>query len=97
MTIQPPDKAPGKPHPGMILNALSETGVEPGNTVMIGDTSFDILMAVAANVASIGVSWRNHPREELVKAVVNGMIEHLDDLVHEVRSLRTSSAAHVVS
>ncbi|HCX15070.1 MAG TPA: haloacid dehalogenase, partial [Rhodospirillaceae bacterium] len=54
VTIQTPDKAPGKPHPGMILNALSETGVEPGNTVMIGDTSFDILMAVAANVASIG-------------------------------------------
>ena len=97
VTIQTPDKAPGKPHPGMILNALGETGVEPGNAVMIGDTAFDIHMAQAANVPSIGVSWGNHPPDELVQAGAHQMIEHLDDLLHAVQALTTSVAVTVTN
>ncbi len=87
VTSQTPDTAPGKPHPGMVLNALKETGVDAKNAVMIGDTAFDIQMAQAANVPSIGVSWGNHPPNELVQAGAHRMIDHLDELLHAVQGL----------
>ena len=92
VTSQTPDTAPGKPHPGMILNALNETGAEPENAVMVGDTSFDIEMARAADVRSIGVSWGNHPPDTLVSAGADQMIEHLDHLLHAVQTLTNSVA-----
>ena len=49
-TIQTSDDAPSKPHPGMILQAMAETGAAPEDTVMIGDAVFDIDMAHAAGV-----------------------------------------------
>ncbi|MBE1282895.1 MAG: HAD-IA family hydrolase [Rhodobacteraceae bacterium] len=60
VTRQVADHHPSKPHPSMIRTAMAETGVEPEDTVMIGDTSFDIEMAQAAGVRSIAVSWGYH-------------------------------------
>lgn len=37
-TVQTADDAPSKPHPGMLLRAMAETGVSPEKTIMIGDT-----------------------------------------------------------
>jgi phosphoglycolate phosphatase len=87
VTVQTPDVAPGKPHPGMVLRAMAETAVEPENTVMIGDTSFDILMARAAGVHAVGVSWGNHPATELWAAGAHRLIDRLDDLLHAVETL----------
>ena len=61
VTQQVADHHPSKPHPSMILQALAETGVSAEDTVMIGDTSFDMQMAKAAGVRGIGVSWGYHP------------------------------------
>ncbi|MGI9372984.1 MAG: HAD-IA family hydrolase [Hyphomicrobiales bacterium] len=66
ITIQTADDAPSKPHPGMIHNALSETGVEPQRTLMIGDTTYDIDMAHAASVHAMAVSWGYHSNDALV-------------------------------
>ncbi len=96
VTSQTPDTAPGKPHPGMILNALQETGVEAENAVMVGDTSFDIQMARAANVQSVGVSWGNHPPDTLVDAGADQMIEHLDHLLHAVQTLTPSVSDNAI-
>jgi phosphoglycolate phosphatase len=60
-TIQTADDAPSKPDPGMILRALAETGAAPERTAMVGDSSFDIEMALAAGVAPIAVSWGFQP------------------------------------
>ncbi|QFT98175.1 Pyrophosphatase PpaX [Roseovarius sp. THAF8] len=65
ITQQVSDHHPSKPHPSMIRAALSETGLEPHQAVMIGDTSFDMEMAAAAGVAGIGVGWGYHPRAAL--------------------------------
>lgn len=67
-TQQVSDHHPSKPHPAMLLAALSETGVQARNAVMIGDTSFDMDMAQAAGITGIGVSWGYHPRERLSAA-----------------------------
>ena len=40
--------------------------------MLIGDTTYDILMARAAGAVPVGVSWGNHPAEELVEAGAAG-------------------------
>ncbi len=59
--IKTADDAPSKPDPGMILQAMEETGASPSETCMIGDTTFDMQMARAAGATPIGVSWGYHP------------------------------------
>lgn len=73
VTLQVADDHPSKPHPSMIRAALAEAGVGAEAAVMIGDTSYDIEMAQAAGVASIGVSWGYHPVADL-RAVGAGCI-----------------------
>lgn len=67
-TLQTADVHPSKPHPGMLLAALAETGCAPRRAVMIGDTEFDIAMGRAAGMATIGVAWGYHPRPRLAAA-----------------------------
>jgi phosphoglycolate phosphatase len=80
VTIQTADDAPSKPHPGMIRRALSETGAEADAAVMIGDTVFDIEMAVNADVHAIGVGWGYHPQEHLVEAGARRIVGHFSEL-----------------
>jgi phosphoglycolate phosphatase len=68
VTLQTTDDAPSKPHPGMLENALRYTGVRREDTVMIGDTVFDIQMARNAGVHPLGVSWGYHLSDELTEA-----------------------------
>ncbi len=65
VTVQTADDAPSKPHPGMLHQAMQEAGAEPHNTIMIGDTTYDLEMANAAGARGIGVSWGYHPQEHL--------------------------------
>ncbi|HEY4200030.1 MAG TPA: HAD-IA family hydrolase [Devosiaceae bacterium] len=80
VTLQTPDHNPSKPHPGMLLRAMEETGAEPHEVVMIGDTVFDIELANAAGVSSIGVRWGYHAPDELVAAGAKVMLDRYDDL-----------------
>jgi phosphoglycolate phosphatase len=54
---------------------------------MIGDTTFDVLMARNAGAAAIGVSWGVHSREDLVAAGANRIAEAFDDLPSFVDAL----------
>ena len=54
-----------KPHPVIIEAAVVKTGVAPQQAVMVGDTSFDMDMASAAQAAGVGVSWGYHNRPAL--------------------------------
>ena len=65
VSLQTADRHPSKPHPAMLEAALFEAGATPREAVMIGDTSFDMQMARAANVHAIGVAWGYHPPDEL--------------------------------
>lgn len=64
-SIQTADRAPSKPHPAMLLQALRETNAAKENAVMVGDTAFDMEMARAAGVEGIGVSWGYHRADRL--------------------------------
>jgi phosphoglycolate phosphatase len=68
VTLQTADRHPSKPHPSMILQAMADAGAVAETTVMIGDTSFDMEMAVNAGTRALGVAWGYHPPEELMDA-----------------------------
>lgn len=68
VTLQTADDHPSKPHPQMLEAALFEAATQPEEAVMIGDTAYDIEMAVAARVRGIGVDWGYHQGEELRRA-----------------------------
>ncbi|MGC4366255.1 HAD family hydrolase [Hydrogenophaga sp. R2] len=54
------DKTAGKPHPRMLHELMREFGVEPERTLMIGDTTHDLQMALNAGCASVAVSYGAH-------------------------------------
>ena len=68
VSLQTADRHPSKPHPGMLEAALSEAGAAPQDSVMIGDTSFDMEMAMNGGVRAVGVAWGYHTESELARA-----------------------------
>jgi phosphoglycolate phosphatase len=79
-TIQTADDAPSKPDPAMLRQAMAEAGAAPGDTVMIGDATFDMLMARAAGVTPIGVSWGYHPVAALEEAGAEAIVRSYGEL-----------------
>ncbi len=86
-TIQTADDAPSKPHPGMIERAMSATGIAQDRVLMIGDTSFDMEMAVNAGVGAIGVSWGYHDDQILAEAGAHRLIHRFEELAGLVQAL----------
>jgi phosphoglycolate phosphatase len=79
-TIQTADRAPSKPHPAMLLQALSESGVSAEHAIMIGDTAFDMEMACAAGVYPIAVSWGYHRSDRLHSAGASRVVANMSEL-----------------
>jgi phosphoglycolate phosphatase len=75
VSLQTADRHPSKPHPAMTLAAIAEAGAAPETSVVIGDTSYDIGMALAADAGAIGATWGYHERAELVAAGAHGVAE----------------------
>jgi len=80
VTLQTADRHPSKPHPSMLETAMAEAGATPSDTVMIGDTAYDIAMAQAAGVRSIGVAWGYHDADELFAAGADAVAESAAEL-----------------
>jgi phosphoglycolate phosphatase len=57
------DQTASKPHPRMLLELMAELGAAPERTLMIGDTTHDLLLARNAGVARVGVSYGAHEPE----------------------------------
>lgn len=86
-TVQTADGHPSKPHPSMLQTCLAETGVDAGRAVMIGDTTYDIEMGVAAGFRTIGVTWGYHAVEDLRLAGADHILddyEKLEELIKEM-------------
>ena len=84
LTVQTADDNPSKPHPAMVLAAMAETGIGADRTVMVGDTTFDMKMALAAGVGALGVAWGYHTPDELREAGAHGVIEAGEHLASDV-------------
>lgn len=62
------DECHSKPHPQMLDELMAEFAVSPATTLMIGDTTHDLLMAKNAGVDAVAVSYGAHTRDALEMA-----------------------------
>ena len=79
-SLQTPDNNPSKPAPDMVWTANRETATEARDTVVIGDTSFDIEMARNAGAFAVGVTYGNHDPSVLSRAGAHALIDSFSDL-----------------
>lgn len=86
VTIQTADDNPGKPNPAMLVRAAAECGVDPAAVVMIGDTSYDMMMARSARAAALGVSWGYHSLDELRSSGARMVVDSFDNL-HDIMTI----------
>lgn len=82
------DETQGKPHPLMLQELMREFGTEPRRTLMIGDTTHDLQMAVNAGCPSVGVSYGAHETGEF-HALGPLFIAHS---VHDLRAWLSGNA-----
>lgn len=85
------DDGPGKPNPDILIDAMDEIGVTPWQTVVIGDTVFDVGMAVRAGAHAIGVSWGYHPPEELSRAGARAVAREFAEIPAILQSIWSSA------
>lgn len=60
------DETHSKPHPQMLLDIIDWYGVEANETIMIGDTDYDLQMANNATAHSVGVTYGVHEKQRLL-------------------------------
>ncbi len=90
ITIKTADDAPSKPDPGMVVDAMREAGVNAADTVVVGDTVYDVAMARAAGAAAVGVTWGYHPGAALAEAGAFAVIDRFPILVPTLDKFWTS-------
>ena len=73
VSLQTADRHPSKPHPSMVEQAIAEAAASPESSIVVGDTSFDMAMAVNAGARGIGAGWGYHDSEELLEAGAIGV------------------------
>ena len=86
VSLQTADRHPSKPHPSMVDQAIAEAKATPSTTIVLGDTSFDMAMAVAAGAAAIGAGWGYHEARELLAAGAIGVAAQPLDVLELIRN-----------
>ncbi|MEH6472698.1 MAG: HAD-IA family hydrolase [Halopseudomonas sp.] len=81
------DETRSKPHPLMLEQLLSESGFSVDEAVMVGDTEYDLAMAVEAGMTSVGVSYGAHHPSRLLQHSPRLIIDHFSELEHWLESL----------
>jgi len=75
-----------KPDPQMGQVIMLEFGVSPESAVMVGDTTHDLLMAKAAGMRSIAVTYGVHSVQELKSADPTWIVDTFDDVLKCVQA-----------
>jgi phosphoglycolate phosphatase len=85
VSLQTADRHPSKPHPSMVEQAIADAGAAPGTSIVVGDTSFDMAMAVNAGAIAIGAGWGYHDAGELLAGGAVAVAERPHDVLDLVR------------
>lgn len=73
-----------KPDPEGLNTILDRLGVAPGEAVMVGDSPIDIATGRAAGVRTLAVCYGNSPRERLLAAGPDALLESFSELTKHV-------------
>lgn len=87
MATRTADETHSKPHPQMLQEIMEVLGVEPEQTLMIGDTDYDIHLAANAKTDSLGVSYGGHSGEHLLASGAQHCINDIKELIPWLESI----------
>jgi phosphoglycolate phosphatase len=74
------DESFSKPNPDMLLQIMDEMGATGEETLMIGDTDYDMQMALNAGAHRLAVSYGSHTQERLMKSEPLGLLDDIREL-----------------
>jgi phosphoglycolate phosphatase len=80
------DETFSKPHPAMLLELMDQLGVIPARTLMIGDTTHDLQMAINAGVPGLGVTYGAHPKPQLIELKPLATVDDIGELAAWLRT-----------
>lgn len=69
-----------KPAPEPVEKTLRHFGMHPADALVVGDTSFDILMGRNAGCETVGVTYGNGSRESLVAAGATHIVDDFAEI-----------------
>ena len=87
ISIKTADVCPGKPHPAMLEEIMTETGLAANSVVMIGDSIYDMQMAKNAKTPALGVAWGYHSVEELKNAGADLVVKDFSEVLGAIKIL----------
>lgn len=70
-----------KPAPDLVLRTLAELGIAPQEALVVGDSSYDMLMAANAKVRAVGVTYGTQPAEAPAAAGACRLIDAMPALL----------------
>jgi phosphoglycolate phosphatase len=74
------DETFSKPHPEMLLQIIDELGVGGADTLMVGDTEYDMQMASNAGTSALAACYGVHDRQRLLTQNPLGCLETLAEM-----------------
>lgn len=74
------DQTLSKPDPAMLFELMDELGTSAGRTLMVGDTTHDLLMAQNAKVDAVAMGHGAHPPEQLRELKPLALVDNFTEL-----------------
>lgn len=81
MVVSANDVEHHKPHPEPVQTILAALGINPEESIVVGDASYDILMGRAAGCHTVGVTYGNQSADDLRNAGADHLINDFADLL----------------
>lgn len=79
-----------KPHPEGVLKAADVLGVNPEETIFVGDNASDILAGKGAGSTSIGIGWSKKGTKHLEEVKPHSILKNMLELIDVIRELEES-------
>lgn len=85
-TTRTADETQGKPHPQMLEEIMGQFAADPSRTLMIGDTTHDLLMAQNAGAIGLGITHGAHSVAALKDCSPIGLVDSIYDLTNWINN-----------
>ncbi|NNC98622.1 MAG: HAD-IA family hydrolase [Gammaproteobacteria bacterium] len=86
------DETRSKPHPQMLHEILDYTSIDPHNSIMIGDTTYDMQMAANAGITGLGAGYGVHSSHQLSQTKAIDVLSSFAEIVDWLLDDRVAKA-----